>query len=215
MALPSVDMSVCTPKNKCLSGPNEGLLYNRDNPCSFGADFDPLKCDCVPWLASDEVQYRITSGTGILVRGGGRCGTQIPLDLCDPPSEWVLAAGGPNYDAGGNLIQTAASFVLNAGCNFDNILETDQCNPLRTDPFPTSIYARKVANCGGGGTDMFSHGFIQYRNGEFWRTTGYAVVAVTDNGTWCSTNYPVGFEWTLNIEYRTSDGQGGWLPGIQ
>ena len=70
MALPSVDMSVCTPKNKCLSGPNEGLLYNRDNPCSFGADFDPLKCDCVPWLASDEVQYRIISGTGIKIRGG-------------------------------------------------------------------------------------------------------------------------------------------------
>lgn len=47
MALNLADMDSCTPKARCLSGPNEGLAYDRDNPCTAPLEFDSLKCDCV------------------------------------------------------------------------------------------------------------------------------------------------------------------------
>ena len=46
MGLKQVDMSKCTAKCKCLNGPNVGQLYNVEQPCPYGYEFDAENCDC-------------------------------------------------------------------------------------------------------------------------------------------------------------------------
>ena len=46
MGLKQVDMSKCTAKCKCLTGPNVGQLYNVEEPCPYGYEFNAENCDC-------------------------------------------------------------------------------------------------------------------------------------------------------------------------
>lgn len=46
MALPDADMTSCSEKRRCLSGPNKGKAYDPNNPCRGQGTFDPSKCDC-------------------------------------------------------------------------------------------------------------------------------------------------------------------------
>ena len=46
MGLKAVDMSTCNAKCRCQSGPNSGKLYNVEEPCPYGYDFDEENCDC-------------------------------------------------------------------------------------------------------------------------------------------------------------------------
>ena len=46
MALPAVDMDSCCKKQRCLSGPNAGQVYDSCNPCQGLGDFNSETCDC-------------------------------------------------------------------------------------------------------------------------------------------------------------------------
>lgn len=48
MVLKTPDMGSCTPKNRCLVGPNQGQAYDPQDPCPPGYVFNELKCDCEP-----------------------------------------------------------------------------------------------------------------------------------------------------------------------
>ena len=48
MALPAVNMQdSCCKKQRCLSGPNAGQVYDTCDPCQGTGDFDSETCDCV------------------------------------------------------------------------------------------------------------------------------------------------------------------------
>lgn len=47
MAIQPADMESCSVKSRCLSGVNEGLAYDSDNPCPEGFTFDPATCNCI------------------------------------------------------------------------------------------------------------------------------------------------------------------------
>lgn len=49
MAITAANMEDCTPKSRCLSGPNEGIAFDRDDPCGGQPStvFDSVACDCV------------------------------------------------------------------------------------------------------------------------------------------------------------------------
>ena len=46
MARPVADMTKCTKKKKCLSGPNKGAAYDPLQPCPPTIEFNEEKCDC-------------------------------------------------------------------------------------------------------------------------------------------------------------------------
>lgn len=46
MALLTPDMSICTIKARCASGPNAGQVYDPASPCPEPFFFNPEKCDC-------------------------------------------------------------------------------------------------------------------------------------------------------------------------
>lgn len=46
MALLPPDMSICTIKARCASGPNAGQVYDPASPCPEPFFFDPERCDC-------------------------------------------------------------------------------------------------------------------------------------------------------------------------
>lgn len=49
MAIQPANMDECTLKAKCLSGPNKGLAYDKDEPCPPDLYvFNPSTCDCDP-----------------------------------------------------------------------------------------------------------------------------------------------------------------------
>lgn len=48
MALKAPDMEDCTPKKRCLTGPNVGQAYTPGNECETTAVFDEELCDCIP-----------------------------------------------------------------------------------------------------------------------------------------------------------------------
>lgn len=48
MAILPANMDDCTPKCRCLSGPNKGLAYSCGSPCNSNETFDPVTCDCTP-----------------------------------------------------------------------------------------------------------------------------------------------------------------------
>ena len=52
MALKAPDMNDCTPKRRCLGGPNDGLAYAPGDECDAGFIFDPAKCDCEPTVSN-------------------------------------------------------------------------------------------------------------------------------------------------------------------
>ena len=47
MPLCPPDMNVCTPKTRCSRGPNEGQVYDPEDPCCGSGFFDAWECDCV------------------------------------------------------------------------------------------------------------------------------------------------------------------------
>jgi len=64
MALKAPDMDKCTPKRKCLGGPNDGIAYDPRDPCPAGSIFNSSLCDCdllVPF-GSYIIYYRQESG---------------------------------------------------------------------------------------------------------------------------------------------------------
>ena len=46
MALPAASMDDCTPKERCIFGPNEGQAYDALDPCQGSGVFNSLTCDC-------------------------------------------------------------------------------------------------------------------------------------------------------------------------
>ena len=46
MALAAPNMEDCTPKKRCIFGPNEGQAYDPSNPCDGAGIFNPATCDC-------------------------------------------------------------------------------------------------------------------------------------------------------------------------
>jgi hypothetical protein len=46
MALPAANMDDCTPKKRCIFGPNEGQAYDALDPCQGSGIFNSLTCDC-------------------------------------------------------------------------------------------------------------------------------------------------------------------------
>ena len=46
MALNPAPMDQCQQKALCLTGPNQGLAYNANDPCPAGQQFVPEVCDC-------------------------------------------------------------------------------------------------------------------------------------------------------------------------
>lgn len=47
MAILPADMTSCSSKQICLTGPNKGLAYDPAEPCAGNATFDPVACDCL------------------------------------------------------------------------------------------------------------------------------------------------------------------------
>jgi hypothetical protein len=46
MAIKPADMESCSPKCKCLNGPNIGEAYECDDPCQDDQEFDFVNCEC-------------------------------------------------------------------------------------------------------------------------------------------------------------------------
>lgn len=225
MALNPADMESCTPKARCISGPNEGVAYDRDDPCGGGAlgEFDPFKCDCTVKFPTGAVQMRIASGN---LRG-------THPDMYDTvangtlPTDWVPFMVGPYYDTEGKLIQGVAS--LSASWLCDQVpIDWSACRPTGDGSFtgaawPTSVSATKTGGCSGGSANLFWRITQTYTDGvltQDWTLTldtyvgtSYTSLNPPTAGLFC--DYPTGTTWSGTIEYRTSDGNGGWLPGIQ
>jgi hypothetical protein len=48
MAVNPAPMDQCQQKFRCLTGPNQGLAYDKENPCNAGEKFVVEVCDCCP-----------------------------------------------------------------------------------------------------------------------------------------------------------------------
>lgn len=109
----------CTPKRRCLAGPNKGLAYDPAAPCLTGQTFDELKCDCIDgfgWV------YAYHEGTGYCYEFSGVtpiqcCGSNSTTNavyvgewITGPPPTYTWTASTSWESAGG---QTSGTMGLN------------------------------------------------------------------------------------------------------
>lgn len=58
MAIQAANMDECTPKARCINGPNEGLAYDKDEPCPPDLYvFNPSTCDCDPLVGYETWRF--------------------------------------------------------------------------------------------------------------------------------------------------------------
>lgn len=69
MALLAPKMTSCAQKQRCLSGVNKGLAYDKANPCPEGQVFSSVHCDCFPAvncsapLKSATIKWKVSYAT--------------------------------------------------------------------------------------------------------------------------------------------------------
>jgi len=105
MALPLVDMGNCNLKKKCKCGPNQGQVYDTENPCGdTGGDWVEDQCDCTyPAIAQ---AYYVSPGFFSQARpcpddldGIGRdytCGDPYPT-IQRSSLHWYTRSGTPPF----------------------------------------------------------------------------------------------------------------------
>lgn len=209
MALCTANMRSCDPKNRCQIGPNKGQAYSVKNPCCGQGVFNKDLCDCVIPFPEGAVQYRITEGNIIDGEENRNC---IPLD-------WKDLLPAPYVDADGRLRQFDFTITGVYGCETPSI-EYKDCTGVANGygSFPTSLTATKIAECSGGSTVLFAGYNTNYFDGvEADSGANLSLQFHTycvDDGRrlLCSDDYPLGTVWTAEVEYRVSNGEGGWDP---
>lgn len=214
MVLPAPNMDSCCKKERCLSGPNVGSVYDVCEPCPPNNTFDEEQCDCISIFPTGSVQYRIIGGNMTTGTGSTSC--------TNNPSTWRNAHSAPYIDEQGRLIQYTLKARANWGC-VTTSLEYENCNTW--DNYATDYKVTKITSCIGGDSLMFYGTLSTYIDGELdSESSDYSFQLHTSCETppgWtgdpyrasqCAEHYTVPFEWTATIEWRQSDGEGGYIP---
>ena len=167
MALPAVDMqNSCCKKQRCLSGPNAGQVYDICDPCQGQGVFDEESCDCksacyaagsyrVDYDFTFDYTARLDCGTGSFCTVD--CDNNPRIDC---GSETV--SDSFNYSGGGCLIPSylPESFdacgepISAATVSFYNCSESVE-DPAAPEAFPlcgSPIYSLSRTGCAPGAT---------------------------------------------------------------
>lgn len=197
MVLLAPDMSSCTPKVRCAFGVNKGVAYDSTNPCPPGYRFSTHKCDCENYLPTGQVQARISGSivwSGVSVPGDG----------------WVTVAPTPYY-FNGALVQY--EWLICGGGNCSGFFyNSSPCFEI----WPSEASMTLIQNCSSGSTQTHFTRLLEYRDGVVQgdpTACGYSTMQLLPATQPCPGT--AGANWSATIEYRTSNGAGGWLPGVQ
>jgi hypothetical protein len=107
MAINPAPMDQCTLKARCLTGPNQGLAYNANDPCPAGQQFVAEVCDCFP---IDTPCANGLSGT-LTTNLSSRAGSQVVTTFY-PSVQGGVASGGSRVLIDGTIqVHNGSSFV--------------------------------------------------------------------------------------------------------
>lgn len=122
MGLNPPNMDECSPKQRCLSGINEGLAYSPSQPCVNGT-FSSTSCDCEIDYACGSYTYQVfrVSEWSNLYQTNQSCGPKS-LQLPAGTDEYVVSSGTITA-CGVRLVNTATS-VDGRACCYPNVTAT-------------------------------------------------------------------------------------------
>ena len=132
MAVNPANMESCFPKSKCLSGPNEGVAYDRDSPCGDVANvaFNPVSCDCeetITCVGSDECGYDIDYAIG--------SDSMYSMRPCQAPS-CTIDCDVDEYRLCGQYTPSTGSFYLQPNRCLNKVVNSTNgpCYPEKPAP---------------------------------------------------------------------------------
>ena len=182
MAVNPANMESCFPKSRCLSGPNEGVAYDRDSPCGGIANvaFNPVSCDCeetILCVGSDEcgfdIDWEIEAGANTIWSmkpcGASSCTIVCASDEYRECATYTANSGSVYLDPGKCL--RVVKLLTDGPCPNDSPapggaytrMDWYECNPDVTDPSYTTC-STPVAQMPGGGycsTVMTGPGIVE------------------------------------------------------
>lgn len=189
MALQTPDMNACTQKYKCLSGVNSGLAYDITAPCPKDGllVFDPVECDCVPFVITNRMRMVHLGGT-----------TRVP------PNTVMITQPAPYFDAQGRLITYTlglgrVSAAWSGNCS-DSISVYEKCI------WGTSVTATKTNNCTGGASYVLMAHRVKYIDGAY---NSFEWTYFSSDATQCGA--PIGNTQQATVKYQQEISPGVWV----